>query len=1220
MSNLFKILLKHLFAFFLFSCLFAQPEINVSPDSFYTVLYTGTSEQQIMTIANSSQSDNDGSFLSYEINSNMLLTDNYALHFDGLNDFISFDNQSLESMLGDNWSNEKTISVWIKPEGVAQNIFGGWDGGAVYGQVSGSGNYFGISRGIIDGEDRIWIYNWDGDDDRIGVEYNQSEWVHIALVHDNSTLYGYKNGQLIGQVNTGSSLAAGYQRVGGGTENGGFFQGSIDELRVWNYARNQAEIEDELSTELFGGFHGGLVGYWKFNEAEFSVANDESSNDNHGYIYGSSWVISDALLHASWLEISPTDGILNPGQSNDIVLHFDAEGLNAGVYENSLLISSNDSENPELEIPILLEVAGTPGIDTFSDTLDFGMVFLGYSNELILTIVNIGTDELILADFILSGNAFSIDATSTSLQPGDLLDLQIAYTPQSVTLIQETLTILSNDPDNPDETIILLGNGISPPIIHVDPISMVSNLETGETETQTLTISNMGESDLSFFINTVNVFERGRFEQNYPQDDLNTINLEQVRNIWNSERDFSVELGSNQSTAENVQRPLRNWQLLINDPQDNDSPYDTEAIYYELSDTSIHFKYQYYEPWEDPYPNTVSILHINIDNDNQTGAQIANYEGIDMLVYSFGLNLMFFPSDGVYLFEMNNYGGGFNRVGDILWDQRDTNSNEFSYGISNEYFDGLRSMELISWSGSLDAEPDVVPNDSTFEFFFKPIWLSLDYENGLLAPGDVMEVNATFDPLGLFGGQYQASIEIISNDPSNSLIEIPVSLNVTGFPAIEYPDQVDFGQIYVGYPDTLGIGISNTGTDLLLIDNIIFQDDWLISLEDNLEIEPAGQGFLNIIANIDSLDSLSSSFGFSTNDPSNQLIENILISAYTVTPAIVDISHSEFEFTHNSAFREDVELVISNSGGVPLIWNLDIEYQAENSTHWVFFEKSNNSDPSLEQNQDRISNYVWLTKDVFGPMYNVYQETEADELECYFSQSPSGTLWSPFPKEDSQPVHYLPFLSMTSCCPSCIIGDTVSVWLQEIDLKINVVFESWIEGGQGGYSYYREQAYPRWLNVSEVEGIIQPQQNQSLNMEINSSILDEGEYSLDLNIYTNDPENEIISIPMNLVRYLNILDNYIPNSYKLHSNYPNPFNPTTKIKYDLPQDNMVTITIHDIMGRNVTTLMKAKQTAGFHSLKWDAKNNIGVGVAAGIYIYTIQAGEFRATKKMVLLK
>ena len=65
---------------------------------------------------------------------------------------------------------------------------------------------------------------------------------------------------------------------------------------------------------------------------------------------------------------------------------------------------------------------------------------------------------------------------------------------------------------------------------------------------------------------------------------------------------------------------------------------------------------------------------------------------------------------------------------------------------------------------------------------------------------------------------------------------------------------------------------------------------------------------------------------------------------------------------------------------------------------------------------------------------------------------------------------------------------------------------------------------------------------------------------------------------------------------------------------------MVAITIYDIMGRNVRTLMNAKQTAGFHSLQWDAKNNIGVGVAAGMYIYTIQAGEFRATEKMVLLK
>ena len=56
------------------------------------------------------------------------------------------------------------------------------------------------------------------------------------------------------------------------------------------------------------------------------------------------------------------------------------------------------------------------------------------------------------------------------------------------------------------------------------------------------------------------------------------------------------------------------------------------------------------------------------------------------------------------------------------------------------------------------------------------------------------------------------------------------------------------------------------------------------------------------------------------------------------------------------------------------------------------------------------------------------------------------------------------------------------------------------------------------------------------------------------------------------------------------------------------------------MGRKVRSLMNDSQIAGYHSVRWDAKNDIGEGVAAGMYIYSIQAGEFRATKKMVLLK
>ena len=94
----------------------------------------------------------------------------------------------------------------------------------------------------------------------------------------------------------------------------------------------------------------------------------------------------------------------------------------------------------------------------------------------------------------------------------------------------------------------------------------------------------------------------------------------------------------------------------------------------------------------------------------------------------------------------------------------------------------------------------------------------------------------------------------------------------------------------------------------------------------------------------------------------------------------------------------------------------------------------------------------------------------------------------------------------------------------------------------------------------------------------------------------------------------------IPNEFALYQNYPNPFNPITSLRYDLPQDGLVNITIYDMMGRIVKTLVNGSQTAGFKSVQWNATNDKNEPVSAGLYLYTIQTGEFRQTKKMVLLK
>jgi len=94
----------------------------------------------------------------------------------------------------------------------------------------------------------------------------------------------------------------------------------------------------------------------------------------------------------------------------------------------------------------------------------------------------------------------------------------------------------------------------------------------------------------------------------------------------------------------------------------------------------------------------------------------------------------------------------------------------------------------------------------------------------------------------------------------------------------------------------------------------------------------------------------------------------------------------------------------------------------------------------------------------------------------------------------------------------------------------------------------------------------------------------------------------------------------LPNKFNLNPNYPNPFNPITTLHYDLPEKIFVSITIYNMLGRQVRTLAGGIQEAGYRSVVWDATDNQGKPVSGGVYLCNIEAGEFRQTKKMVLLK
>ena len=97
-------------------------------------------------------------------------------------------------------------------------------------------------------------------------------------------------------------------------------------------------------------------------------------------------------------------------------------------------------------------------------------------------------------------------------------------------------------------------------------------------------------------------------------------------------------------------------------------------------------------------------------------------------------------------------------------------------------------------------------------------------------------------------------------------------------------------------------------------------------------------------------------------------------------------------------------------------------------------------------------------------------------------------------------------------------------------------------------------------------------------------------------------------------------ENSFPNTFTLHKNFPNPFNPMTTLSYELPKDSDVRLSIYDILGNEIITLINSHQHTGFKSILWDATDSNGNSVSAGVYLYRIHAGEFVQTRKLVLIK
>jgi subtilisin family serine protease len=163
-----------------------------------------------------------------------------------------------------------------------------------------------------------------------------------------------------------------------------------------------------------------------------------------------------------------------------------------------------------------------------------------------------------------------------------------------------------------------------------------------------------------------------------------------------------------------------------------------------------------------------------------------------------------------------------------------------------------------------------------------------------------------------------------------------------------------------------------------------------------------------------------------------------------------------------------------------------------------------------------------------------------------------------------------------------------------------------------------------WLTVDPMSGYALEGESDDITVTFDAAELDEGDYLGQIQIESNDSNNPLLIVPCSLTVSQTVgieeTASSLPTYFALDQNYPNPFNPGTEISFALPKKSDVDLTIYDLLGRRVRTLISSELDAGYHTVAWNGRDGTGKPVSSGIYFYRIESGDFQMTRKMIMLK
>jgi Zn-dependent metalloprotease len=203
-----------------------------------------------------------------------------------------------------------------------------------------------------------------------------------------------------------------------------------------------------------------------------------------------------------WCNVPNPKGSVNVDANQTVKVHLNAIGLLGGVYKTSVFVRSNDPVNTIDTVAVVLTVIGTPVISANPQSVSFGNVYVGNDMGRPVVIENKGSDNLVISNITFTNSSFMVDKNVMTILPGKSQTITVTFNPSSAVNYLDKMVIECNDLKNPRFEVGLIGRGIHPSKVGLNPLYYYITMAKGEVTSRTLTINNSGLGDLSYLFRT----------------------------------------------------------------------------------------------------------------------------------------------------------------------------------------------------------------------------------------------------------------------------------------------------------------------------------------------------------------------------------------------------------------------------------------------------------------------------------------------------------------------------------------------------------------------------------------------------------------------------------------------------------------------------------------------------------------------------------------------